>query len=307
MQMKEICEKTGLTDRAVRLYIENGLLSPTVESNYAGRRSIRFSEEDAEILSAIAALRKADFSLSDIRQMQTDPDRIPAIVNAHCQNLRESVEAKQRTLRKLEELNPAASLQYTDIADLLSETITPEPIPKEDSSMRLKDLQPLIRCRIPSVIGFALLLIGVVLLLPMTLKAAFAEPLILVGGIGYRLKFTFTGEAFVQHLLLFLLPLYLLAGAILLFLHILHGKRRYLLITGILCVLFIAGAILLPQAVRENLYLYEFLLCRYSFLMPLLPGNMAVSETFTTSLKYIAPIFTLLCCTAGWFSQKNED
>lgn len=307
MQMKEICEKTGLTDRAVRLYIENGLLSPTVESNYAGRRSIRFSEEDAAILSAIASLRKAEFSLSDIWEMQTNPDRIPAIVDAHCQNLRESVKAKQRTLQKLEELDPTVTLQYTDIADLLCETITPESIPKEDSLMRLKDLQTLIRRRIPSVIGFALLLIGVILFLPITFKAAFAEPKILVGGLGYRLEYTFTDEALVQHLPLFLLVLSLLAGAILLFLHILHGKRLYLLITGILCVLFIAGAFLLPEAVRENLYLYEFLLCRYSFLMPLLPGNLAVEESFVTSLKYIAPIGTLLCCTAGWFSQKTEN
>ena len=83
MQMKEICEKTRLTDRAVRLYIENGLLSPAIESNYAGRRSIRFSEEDVEILTAIASLRKAEFSLSDILQMQSDPEQISAVIAEH--------------------------------------------------------------------------------------------------------------------------------------------------------------------------------------------------------------------------------
>jgi hypothetical protein len=41
--------------------------------------------------------------------------------------------------------------------------------------------------------------------------------------------------------------------------------------------------------------------------MPLLPGNLAVEESFVTSLKYIAPIGALLCCTAGWFSQKTEN
>ena len=306
MQMKEICEKTGLTDRAIRLYIENGLLSPTVESNYAGRRSIRFSEEDAAILSAIASLRKAEFSLSDIREMQTNPDRIPAIVDAHCQNLRESVKAKQRTLQKLEELDPTVTLQYTDIADLLCETITPESIPKEDSLMRLKDLQTLIRRRIPSVIGFALLLIGVVLLLPMTFKAAFADPLILVGG-GYQLPYKFTGEAFTQNLLLFLPPLYLLASAALLLMHILHGKRPFLLSAGILCVLCIAGLFLLPEELRQSLLRYEFLFCRHSILWSLLPGTSAFTDVVIQSLKYIAPIGTLLCCTAGWFSQKTEN
>jgi rod shape-determining protein MreB len=68
--MKEVCDKTGLTDRAVRLYIENGLLSPNQESSYSGRKSISFSAEDVEILQNIAVLRKAEFSLADIRDMQ---------------------------------------------------------------------------------------------------------------------------------------------------------------------------------------------------------------------------------------------
>ena len=45
MKMKEVCEKTGLTDRAVRLYIENGLVSPKYNENYMGRRNIDFSLE----------------------------------------------------------------------------------------------------------------------------------------------------------------------------------------------------------------------------------------------------------------------
>ncbi len=63
MRMKDVLARTGLTDRAVRLYIENGLLSPRQESNYAGRKSIDFSEEDVETLEVIATLRKSGFSL----------------------------------------------------------------------------------------------------------------------------------------------------------------------------------------------------------------------------------------------------
>jgi DNA-binding transcriptional MerR regulator len=67
MRMKDVLARTGLSDRAVRLYIENGLLSPRQDSSYAGRKSITFSEEDVEILEVIATLRRAGFSLSDIR------------------------------------------------------------------------------------------------------------------------------------------------------------------------------------------------------------------------------------------------
>lgn len=306
MQMKEICEKTGLTDRAVRLYIENGLLSPAIESNYAGRRSIRFSEEDVEILTAIASLRKAEFSLSDILQMQTEPKQIPAVIAEHRRRLQEDVEKKQRTLRMLEELDCTAPMRYTDVASHLCTANAPDSIPKEDSLMRLKDLQSLVRRRIPSVIGFALLLIGTLSLIPLVFKAAFAEPLILVGG-SYRLEFSFTAEALRQNWILLLLPVLLLLGTVLLFLHILCGKRLLLPAAGAVCVLTVLVMLLLPEEPQQNLYLYEFLRCRYSFLMPILPNNWAVAEPFTTSLKYIAPIGALICCAAGWFTQQKAD
>lgn len=38
MKIKEVCEKTGLTDRAIRYYIENGLVFPDKNENYAGHR-----------------------------------------------------------------------------------------------------------------------------------------------------------------------------------------------------------------------------------------------------------------------------
>ncbi len=309
MQMKEICERTGLTDRAVRLYIESGLLSPAIESNYAGRRTIRFTEQDADILAAIAALRQAEFSIADIREMQMQPDRIPAIVGEHRRNLQESADAKLRTLKRLEELDCTSSLQYTDVAAHLTQandSASIPSIPKEDSLMRLKDLQSLIRHRIPSVIGFALFLIGAIMLLPLTVKAAFAEPLILVGG-GYRLEYAFTGEAFMKNLLLFLMPVLLLLGAVLLFLHILHGKRPLVIAAGIVCVLTLLIMILLPEELRQNLYLYEFLRCRYSILWSVLPGTSAFTDAVITSLKLIAPIGSLICCAAGWFSQRKAD
>ena len=42
MKMKEVTEKTGLTDRAVRLYIDEGLALPNIEESYSGRKNIDF-------------------------------------------------------------------------------------------------------------------------------------------------------------------------------------------------------------------------------------------------------------------------
>lgn len=63
MKIKHVMEKTGLTDRAIRLYIENDLVKPECDENYNGRKSIDFSENDVEQLKNIALLRKADFSI----------------------------------------------------------------------------------------------------------------------------------------------------------------------------------------------------------------------------------------------------
>ena len=63
MKIKHVMEKTGLTDRAIRLYIENELVKPEYDESYNGRKSIDFSENDVEQLKNIALLRKADFSI----------------------------------------------------------------------------------------------------------------------------------------------------------------------------------------------------------------------------------------------------
>ena len=65
MKIKEICEKTGLTERAVRLYLERGLLHPASQRRQ-GRTYREYGEEDLARLQQIAALRSRGFSLEEI-------------------------------------------------------------------------------------------------------------------------------------------------------------------------------------------------------------------------------------------------
>ncbi|MBQ4105393.1 MAG: MerR family transcriptional regulator, partial [Clostridia bacterium] len=67
MKIKEVIAKTGLTDRAIRLYIENGLVTPNNEKSYTGRNNYNFTQSDVEVFEQIALLRKADFSLEQIK------------------------------------------------------------------------------------------------------------------------------------------------------------------------------------------------------------------------------------------------
>ena len=57
MKIKEICQKTGLTDRTVRYYIEEGLISPFYTENYLGRKSFDFTEDN---ICGICKARKSD-------------------------------------------------------------------------------------------------------------------------------------------------------------------------------------------------------------------------------------------------------
>ena len=70
MKMKDVITETGLTDRAIRLYIENSLVSPSCNENYAGRRNIEFSADDVEALKNVATLRKAGFSINEIKLLK---------------------------------------------------------------------------------------------------------------------------------------------------------------------------------------------------------------------------------------------
>ena len=46
MKIKEVISQTGLTDRAIRLYIENGLVTPENEKSYNGRNNYKFTQTD---------------------------------------------------------------------------------------------------------------------------------------------------------------------------------------------------------------------------------------------------------------------
>lgn len=104
MKMKEVCSRTGLTERAVRFYTELGLVCPE-ESASRGRTYYEYSAEDTQRLTEIAALRSMDFSVKDIQAMYEggSPD---ALLSAHCSRLRQEAEVSQSRLLLLEQMLP---------------------------------------------------------------------------------------------------------------------------------------------------------------------------------------------------------
>lgn len=133
MKIKEVIEKTKLTDRAIRFYIDNGLVSPGIEENYSGRKNIEFSENDIERLSQIALLRKAGFSISDIKEIISDDEKIKEIVKKFIEESEEEIKRKSEVVEKLKTISFDEKVSLKTLCERLSDTVKENDIPKEDS------------------------------------------------------------------------------------------------------------------------------------------------------------------------------
>lgn len=112
MKMKEICRLTGLTERTVRFWAEQGLIQPeTYDLNE--RVYFNFGQADVEALRTVAALRRTGFSVAQILVMQ----RNPAVIGDTVAALRaELTEQRAESARCAEALQGAADC--TDLAAL---------------------------------------------------------------------------------------------------------------------------------------------------------------------------------------------
>ena len=97
MKIKTVCELTELTDRTIRYYIEEQLISPSYTENYLGRKSFSFSEGDINLLNNISVLRKFDFSVDEIREILNNSEKsIPIIQDVKNRNRHTLVQAQIR-------------------------------------------------------------------------------------------------------------------------------------------------------------------------------------------------------------------
>lgn len=137
MKIKEVCARTGLSDRAVRFYMEEKLITPSYTENYLGRRAFEFSEEDVQQLRDIAVLRKFGFSIEEIRKMKEDPDCSGEILKDLRDRKQKTVEEEQAALAVLNRLEEAKSYSIAELAYALSAPAQERQLPPEDQAARL--------------------------------------------------------------------------------------------------------------------------------------------------------------------------
>lgn len=132
MKMKEVLAQTGLTDRAVRLYIDNGLIAPDIEENYIGRKNIEFSQTDIDRLKNIALLRKIGFSIPDIKEISQGGENTKSIIEAFIQQKQENIESDTLILEQIKNISLDSKITMESLCLQLSSAAENKQVPKED-------------------------------------------------------------------------------------------------------------------------------------------------------------------------------
>ena len=139
MKIKQVCEQTGLTDRAIRYYIDEGLLSPAYTENYMGRRAYDFTEADVTALNHVATLRKFGFTVEEIRRILTDPQESIAVLEEVRARKEETLRQEGANLDALSRLEAEKAYTVAELAEKLAEPVREVEVPKEDRWMNWKE------------------------------------------------------------------------------------------------------------------------------------------------------------------------
>ncbi len=138
MRIKQVCCETGLTDRTVRYYIEEGLIFPEYTENYLGRRNFDFSQTDVKALKDIAVLRKFGFTVDEIRSMQLCPEMTDQTVIRLKDRKREAIDTERELLERLDQYEEGADM--SELAEFLASPVKDKRLPCDDGNLRLKDV-----------------------------------------------------------------------------------------------------------------------------------------------------------------------
>ncbi len=163
MKMKDVIQQTDLTDRAIRLYIENGLVSPSCSENYAGRKNIEFSENDVEALKNVATLRKAGFSIAEIKLMSSGQVPCRETLEEFIEKTSERIESDKAIIEKLEAVVLTEDLSIETICESLNAVTEEKIVPKEDTVMTISEKIWHYFSRIASVAGIIYFILSVIL------------------------------------------------------------------------------------------------------------------------------------------------
>lgn len=106
--LQEVVNRSGLSEHTLRYYEQIGLLDKVERDHSSGHR--RYTEEDLQIIEALACLRATGMSIDDMRKYRdlhqegiAGAEQQVELFEAHRQKLEAELAKKQEHLRYLEQ------------------------------------------------------------------------------------------------------------------------------------------------------------------------------------------------------------
>lgn len=118
MRIKEVAERASLTERAVRLYEKEGLIAPRT-TDRGGRAFREYDDGDVERLKTIRILRRALYTVEEIKAMLDDPSRIATVSAAHDSRVRREFAELTELLERMEGADAVAAASADEYARAL--------------------------------------------------------------------------------------------------------------------------------------------------------------------------------------------
>lgn len=137
MTRKEVCRTVGITVKTLRLYEEKGLIAPE-KTRQNGRDYREYSPALVEQLEKIVLLRRALFTMEEIKTMQDSPSKIPEIFeNYHLWLEQQTIQFGK--LKMTADQIGGENLDTIDsLVESLSNTVSQMPLPQMDIKPNFK-------------------------------------------------------------------------------------------------------------------------------------------------------------------------
>lgn len=137
MTRKEVCKAVGITVKTLRLYEEKGLITPEKEIRN-GREYRDYSPELLKQLERIVILRRALFTMDEIKLMQSQPEKIPEIFHGYQNWLDQQTRQFQQLKAAAEQVRESSLASVDDLISELKSTASEMPLPRMDIKPNFK-------------------------------------------------------------------------------------------------------------------------------------------------------------------------
>ena len=135
MKIGEVAKRTGLTEKAIRIYVDNGLVTPTIEQT-THRNSYEFTPENVRELERINIFRKAGFSIFEISIIQREPHRLPELIRSKEQTLEMEAEFRCKVKEAFRRLDAEEMGDPNRLAEALRPAVEDRRVTTDKGSRR---------------------------------------------------------------------------------------------------------------------------------------------------------------------------